>query len=200
MPLVRARQVSSLPAEMSSPADLAAELQHSDPGRRLAAVRAAARAGDVDLLLTTLRTTQDTGLREAVLTGLTRLGGQASIRGIIHHLRSEDVALRNAIIETLQSMGSAVIDDVAPLINDPDADVRIFALNILQGLNTPQVVALATTVLARDPEINVCAAAVEVLAEAPHAESRPALEAALDRFPDQAYYAFAVRMALRRIG
>ena len=92
----------------------------------------------------------------------------------------------------------------APLIEDllvdPDSDVRIFAVNILQSLKSPTVPDLALKVISTDPHVNVCAAAVDVLAEVGRPEMAGALRNVAARFPDQPFLAFAVRTALKRMG
>jgi hypothetical protein len=53
-----------------------------------------------------------------------------------------------------------------------------------------------TRVLVSDPEPNVCAAAVDALARGGDASAAPTLERLLERFPDEPYSEFSVRMAL----
>jgi hypothetical protein len=55
-------------------------------------------------------------------------------------------------------------------------------------------------VLDSDPEINVCAAALDVIADIGSADALPHLRRCADRFPDQPFLAFAIRVACDRIG
>jgi len=135
-----------------------------------------------------------------ILTTLVRNGGVAAARSVLDLLRSDDAGLRNAAIETLQEMGEAVTPLIEELLADPDSDVRIFAMNILISLNSPRVPEIALKVIASDPHVNVCAAAVDVLAEAGRPEMAGALRDVANRFPDQPFLAFSVRAALKRIG
>jgi hypothetical protein len=64
----------------------------------------------------------------------------------------------------------------------------------------PQAPRWLEAVLRSDPHVNVCAAAVEGLAEMGGPASRPALAALPERFPGEPFIAFAVQAALSRIG
>jgi HEAT repeat protein len=58
---------------------------------------------------------------------------------------------------------------------------------------------LLCDLLERDPSANVCAAAVEVLAEIGGESALPALAHCAERFPADPFLAFAVEMATRQI-
>ena len=107
--------------------------------------------------------------------------------------------MRNAVVETLQSMGDVIIPEVEHLLESPDSDIRIFAMNIAVSLRSPRAPALALKVIQNDPHVNVCAAAVDVLAEVGRPEMAGALRDAVTRFPDHPFLAYAVRAALKRI-
>jgi len=114
--------------------------------------------------------------------------------------RSEDVGLRNAAIEALQQMPDSLAPCVGDLLADNNSDVRICTVNVLGALADRRAPRWLEEVLRHDPHVNVCAAAVEGLAELGDAESRPALEALPKRFPDEPFIAFVVKAALQRIG
>lgn len=124
----------------------------------------------------------------------------AVVCGLLPCLRSEDAALRNGVIEALQRMPDALVPHIRPLLEDEDSDVRIFAVNVLGALAHPQAPRWLEAVLRCDPHVNVCAAAVEGLAELGDAASVPALGALPARFPAEPFIAFAVQAALARIG
>jgi HEAT repeat protein len=94
-------------------------------------------------------------------------------------------------------------DEVAPhvesMLADPDSDVRIFAVNVLAGLRHPMVPEWLHRVVARDRHVNVCAAALDALAEVGEPDAVPALEALAARFSDVTFIKFAVDAAVRRI-
>jgi len=179
---------------------LQADLQSSDAAVRRTAVLRARHCGATALLAGRLEVESDHGIREMILTNLVRNGGLAAARPLVNLLRSDDADLRNAVLETLQGMSEAITPLIEDLLVDPDSDVRIFAVNILQSLKSPTVPDLALKVISTDPHVNVCAAAVDVLAEIGRPEMAGALRDVAARFPDQPFLAFAVRTALKRIG
>jgi HEAT repeat protein len=164
------------------------------------AVREAGHAGEMDLLARHLTIEHDESVRETILTNMMRIGGTGTAHLLVNLLRSEDPVLRNAVIETLQYMGDTIIPEIERLLSDPDSDVRIFAVNILQSLRSPRVAELALRVIASDPHINVCAAAIDILAEVGQPHMASALHNVLERFPNQPFLAFAVCSTLQRIG
>jgi hypothetical protein len=58
---------------------------------------------------------------------------------------------------------------------------------------------LLCDVLSCETEANVCAAAVDVLADVGRAEALPALQATAARFGDVTFLNFAVKVAMERI-
>ena len=60
-------------------------------------------------------------------------------------------------------------DEVAPILRsllaDPDPDVRIFVVNILDSERHPEVESWLIEVIERDAHVNVCATAVDLLCE-----------------------------------
>jgi HEAT repeat protein len=202
MPLVRSTAATGDSAAVATidRSRLREDLESGDLDVRRAAVRLASRLGEAELLVARLDDASDAGMREAVLTGLVRIGGVKAARPLIQALRNADASLRNAVIETLQSMGDAVVPEVEALLDEDSADLRIYAVNVLVSLRSPRVPEIALKVLATDPHVNVCAAAVDVLAEVGGPEMVEALRAVSRRFPDQPFLAFAVRAAIKRIG
>jgi HEAT repeat protein len=202
MPLIRSSAAVEDPAAAvtSDTTKLRADLQSSDDDVRRAAVRLATRQGEAELLAHRLEDESDTGLREAILTSLVRIGGVKAARPLIQMLSTEDALLRNAVIETLQSMGEAVVPEIELLLDDENPDLRIYAVNIIHSMCSTRAPDIALGVIATDPHVNVCAAAVDILAEVGRPEMADELRAVANRFPDQPFLAFAVRAAIKRIG
>ena len=203
MPLIRSpREADEARADVApiDDASLRRELASDELEARRAAVRRAAQAGAASLLAERVPAETDRGVRELLLNALVRMGDPTIIKSMLSLLRGEDAGARNAAVEALRGAGDAVVPELEPLISDPDSDVRILALNALAASGGPTAAKLAASVLARDAHVNVCAAAVDVIIETGGPREAPALRAALDRFPDQPFLAFAVRAALRRIG
>jgi HEAT repeat protein len=176
------------------------DLESRDASERRMAVRQAVRAGEAALLVRHLPSESDAGIRETILTSLVRIGGAEAVKPLLTLLRSEHAGLRNAVIETLQSMGDVVAPELESLLEDPDSDVRIFAVNVLHSMKSERVPDIALRVASSDPHVNVCAAAVDILAEVGRPEMAGALRDVARRFPDQLFLAFAIRAALKRIG
>ncbi len=204
MPLVRSSSSAiSEPTESVGSIDVSKlrdEIESDDIEIRRAAVRLAHRAGEADILARRLEDESDAALRESILTNLVRIGGVKAARPLIDSLRSENAQLRNAVIESLQTMGEPIIPEIETLLDDDNPDLRIYAVNILQSMRSPRVPDIALRVIACDPHVNVCAAAVDVLAEVGRPEMADELRAVAGRFPDHPFLAFAVRAAIKRIG
>jgi HEAT repeat protein len=145
-----------------------------------------------------LRATE-ASVREALLTSLQAMPGDSAVSALLPLLRSEDAQLRNGAIEALAGMPLAVAPQVAALLQDSDADVRILTVNLLGDLRHAQVLTWLLQVLHDEPEVNVVAAAIEVLAEVGQPCHTGALRAARERFADDAFIAVAADMAIKRI-
>ncbi len=167
--------------------------------RRWAARDLAAHAQAAPQLLARLRLEQDPSVRQTLLTSLAQIATEEAARGLIDFLRSDDAALRNEVVEAMKNMPEAVAALMPALLADPDADVRIFAINVLESLRHPQVESWLIEVIGRDPSINVCATALDLLGEVGTPGVEPALEALRRRFPDEPYIAFATDVALKRV-
>jgi HEAT repeat protein len=166
----------------------------------LAAVRQAARAGDAAKLAEILAAGPDALAREAALTSLARLGGEAVIAALIKLIDADDASLRNAVIETLSSLGEAVIAALEPVLSDADPNLRIYALGVLENIAAPRAAELALRVALSDPHFNVCATAVDVLASSGTPEMAAALQTVPARFPEHPFLRFAVQAALHKMG
>ena len=72
-------------------------------------------------------------------------------------------------------------------------------IEIVGGLQHPDTPRRLIRVIEEDAELNVCAAAVEALAECGEPEAIEPLKRLLTRFPDEPFLKFAVDTALKRI-
>ena len=182
--------------------DTAAEaaLRGGTSNERWAAARAlSGRAEALGVLGAALASEPDARVREAILTGLARIGTAASAEPILLLLRSDDASLRAAALDALRVMPRALETHLARLLDDPDADVRLLACDLARGLSSAAALQLLCNLLTRDAEANVCAAAVDVLAEYGGAEALPALAACAARFADVPFLVFSVNIAAERI-
>ncbi len=167
--------------------------------RRWAARDLADCPGSSAALVARLGDETDASVREVILTTLTRLGDGVAVAGLVQCMRSEDAALRNEAIETMKLLPDAVAPIMRELLADADSDLRIFAVNILESLKHPDVELWLREVIERDPHINVCATAVDLLGEVGSVAALDSLRQLKARFAGQAYIAFAADLAIKRI-
>ena len=167
--------------------------------RRQAARALSAMPDAVAVVCAHLADEPNLSVRSIILTGLIVNKSPAVVDGLLPLLRSEDANLRNGAIEALQQMPDEVAPRVESMLADADSDVRIFAINVLAALPHPMVPTWLRHVVTTDPHVNVCAEALDALAEVGEPSAIPALEALVDRFPDVAFIQFAVDAAVRRI-
>ena len=179
---------------------LMAQLRDGDVDQRRWAARDLARQPQASGLLgEQLLQETEPSVREALLTSLSAIAGDGAVAALLPLLRSEDAQLRNGAIEALAGMPLAVAPRVAALLHDADSDVRIFTVNLLGDLRHAQVLPWLLQVLKFEPEVNVVAAAIEVLAEVGSPGDADALRATRTRFVDDAFIGFATDMAISRI-
>jgi HEAT repeat protein len=176
-------------------------LQADDPMmRRWAARDLAAHPEAAAALVGQLRSEPENSVRQVILTALTQIGNDTAIQGLIDCLYLEDAMLRNAAIEVLKELPEQVAPFMGKLLQDPDPDVRIFAVDVLESLRHPRVEDWLIEVISQDPHVNVCATAVDLLGEVGSDQAKAALIALKQRFADEPYIQFASDLALKRIG
>ena len=167
--------------------------------RRWAARDLADCPGVAAALVSRLKREAELSVREVILSTLTQLGDAVAVAGLVDCLRSEDAALRNEAVEAMKQLPDEVAPMMQGLLADPDPDVRIFTVNVLESLCHPEVEAWLIEVISTDAHINVCATAVDLLSEVGTQASLAPLEQLKQRFADAPYIQFAADLALRRI-
>ncbi|CAN5746415.1 hypothetical protein BH11PSE3_BH11PSE3_43080 [soil metagenome] len=193
MPLVRKPSTPAPPAP-------AASLTGGTPDERWAAARLAAGKPDgVVVLAAALSHEQDPRVREAIFTGLSRIATPHSAAAVLPYLRSDDANLRTAAIDALQSMPAAAAPHLPCLLSDPDADVRLLSCELVRGLPDSEANHLLCELLEVEVEKNVCAAAIEVLAEIGRPEALPSLARCASRFDGDSFMVFSIKVATDRI-
>jgi HEAT repeat protein len=177
-----------------------ATLSHSDPEVRWRAARAlGGRADAVAALASALGAEQVPRVREAIMTALVRTADDASIRALLPCLRSQDAGRRAAAIEALQSLPDAILPFMASLLGDTDSDVRILAIELARNMTATDANYVLCALLEREQHPNVCAAAIEVLAEVGTHDAVPTLQTCAQRFASTPFLPFAVATAIARI-
>jgi HEAT repeat protein len=181
-------------------AHLVAQLESENPVARRWAARDLTDCPDGSAaLVNRLQRERETSVREVILTSLTSLGDAAAVTGLVLCLRSEDAGLRNEAIEAMKQLPDEVAPIMGGLLADANPDVRIFAVNILESLRHPEVESWLIRVIELDPQLNVCATAVDLLGEVGSAAATDALRRLKARYADEPYIQFATDLALKRI-
>ena len=176
------------------------QLESNDTStRRWAARDLAEHSEAANALVQRLKRENDKSVSEAILTTLTKLADTVAVACLVECLRSEDVALRNEVIEAMKNLPNEVAPIMGSLLTDPDPDVRIFAVNILESLRHPQVETWLMEVIKNDTHVNVCATALDLLGEVGTLASLDALQNLKLKFSDQPYIIFAADLAIKRI-
>jgi HEAT repeat protein len=203
MPFVK-REGPALAATAHSVEDSVAShiaaLDRPDPDVRWRAARAlGGHAHAVPALASALSAEQVPRVREAIVTALVRIGDQASVKALLPSLRSQNADQRAVAVEALQSLPDAILPFMPSLLADTDADVRILATELARNMSPADANRVLCDLLWHERHPNVCAAAIEVLAEVGIRDAVPALEACARRFADTPFLLFAASTAIARI-
>lgn len=175
-------------------------LADPDPDLRWAAARrAAAAVGGAAALAAALPTERDPRVREAMFTSMARIGTPQTAEAVISLLRSDDANLRTGALDSLRIMVARIHELLPRLLTDRDIDIRILSCDLARSLDSAEANRLMCQVLDNDPEANVCAAAVDVLAEVGGPEALPSLRACALRFHATPFLAFAINVAIGRL-
>lgn len=200
MPLIR-RELTAPTSPRGAAADVMAALTSGSADARWTAARGLAGSPEgVQALAGALLTEADPRVREAIFTSLARAGTPQSVAAVLPHLRSDDAEVRTGALDALRAMPEAARPHLAALLKDGDPDVRLLACEIVRELPGPDAVGLLGDLLKRESEANVCAAAVEVVAEIGDPSILPALARCAQRFDHEPFLIFAIRVATNRIG
>lgn len=185
MPFVKSSRSSTVPADAKSDEGLElriGDLSSPNLETRWSAARAlGGRADAVAALAQALGTEQVARVREAIMTALMRVGDEASVRALLPYLRSQDAGQRGTAIEALQALPEAVMPFIAALFADNDADVRILATELARNMPARDARRVLCRLLENKSHPNVCAAAIDVLAEVGTRDVVPTLEACASR-------------------
>ena len=198
MPFIRKTGDVSPPAAQDARLILQALASPVSEDRWMAA-RAATELEDADLALSqALRTETDPRVREAMFTGLARIGTPVAVESLLSMLRSDSASLRTGALDALRmlrSLGAAA----SQLLRDADPDVRILSCELARSLPAAEASGLLCELLAGEQNVNVCAAAIEVLAEVGGPEALATLADCAGRFRGAPFLQFAISAVRDRI-
>jgi HEAT repeat protein len=181
--------------------ELAATLEVTDAAERRQAARDIVHCPDASrALVDRLKCEEDVAVREIILNSLVSLSDPLAVSGLVDCLRSENAALRNEAIEAFKQLGNKVDLVLQSLLLDPDPDVRIFVVNILDSSRHSEAESWLIKVIDEDSNVNVCATAVDLLCGVGTDAAIGPLIRLKARFASEAYIQFATDLALKRIG
>lgn len=199
MPLIRK---SSPSAEVSSPdaSSVFAALERGTDEERWTAARIAPELqGGVQALGQALSSERNPRVREVIFTGLAKIDSPEAVEFVLPFLRSDDSGLRTAALDALRTMKCATRSYLQRLLNDADADVRVLACELARNVEALDAADLLCGLLDREMDANVCASAIEVLAEVGGIDALPSLERCAERFRGMAFLDFSIQITADRI-
>jgi HEAT repeat protein len=201
MPLIRKGANEAAPPPTPDAEHALAALRSGSADERWAAVRSlVTHPASVAALSQALGEEKDDRVREAIFTGLAKINSAASVEAVLPYLRVDDATLRTGALDALKAMPGAVRARLESLLRDADPDVRILACDLARGAPPEDATRLLSSILGTDASANVCAAAVDVLAEIGLPAALASLERCAHRFPNHPFLGFAVKVAAERIG
>lgn len=178
---------------------LLAQLNDKETDRRRWAARDLARHPEATTeLAARLAVETAPAVRDALLSSLLAIASDEVVESIVPFLRSEDAGLRNGVVAVLQRLPEPVARHMTELLADPDPDVRILSIDILQDLAHPQALVWLREALENETAVNVVGAAIDRLAQIGTPDLAPLLDVR-ERFCDEPYIRFAVDMVLKRL-
>ena len=202
MPLIRKPPPGSK-AEATPAPDLNAVLDAltngSDDERWSAARAAADLLIGVPDLANALARERAPAVREALFSALVRIASPQSVEAILPFLRSDDALIRTEASDALLALKQAAWPYVPALLRDENADVRTLACAFVREMPRQEAVRLFSELLESESQPNVCAAAVDALAEIGDSAALPALARCAERFSGTPFLAFSIGLAVDRI-
>jgi HEAT repeat protein len=200
MPLIR-REAPEVSVQAIDTAMLATALTNGTDEERWAAARSAGETSEgLSILKDALSKEKNPRVREAIFTSLARIRTPESAEAVLPYLASDDASMRAGALDALRAMPTATAFHLARVLSDKDPDVRLLACELARNQPSEDAKRLLGGVLATESQANVCAAAIEVIAEVGGPELLPALAECAARFPDDSFLAFAIQVASERIG
>jgi HEAT repeat protein len=203
MPLIRKPSSPAAlgePASAADPAAIVDALACGNDDERWSAARAAADLpSTVPALGNALAHERSPIVREAIFSALARIATPQSVEAVLPFLRSDDALIRTGASDALLAMKEVACPYVLALLEDQDPSVRVLACVLVRDMPSRSAAGLCCDLLDSEPDANVCAAAVETLAEIGDSSSLPALTRCADRFGDTPFLEFSIRTVIDRV-
>lgn len=138
--------------------------------------------------------------RAQMLTGLVALNSPAAAAALAGLIGHADAAVRGSGVDGLRRIGAAVARPaLAALLASPSPDVRIRALDAIDRVPDAEIEAWLIALLGREPQHNVCALALDLLADMGTPTALPVIREVRLRFANEPFVAFAADHALCQI-
>jgi hypothetical protein len=196
MPLIRSKSDNAAAGVLrEEPASLAS----ASPDERWAAARAACDPAAISSLGDALALERDARVREAIFTALARIATPESAGVVLPYMRVDDANTRTGALDALRAMPEAARLHLPGLLVDADADVRLLACDLVRDAGGADGPRWLCAMIETEPQANVCAAAVEVLGEIADAAAGPSLSRCAERFPDDPFLRFAIKVVADRV-
>jgi len=178
--------------------DILASLSSDDHSivRRAAFDAATAELQSALPLLVSLFVSESVGVQEACEFAVRKIRGEQAVNLIIPSLRSEDVTVRNIVMDILREIAVDNLESIIPLIDDNDPDIRIFIADILGTTASPLALSPLCKALLDDTEVNVRYQAAMSLGALKNPEAAESLRQAIH---DEEWVQYAVVEALAKI-
>ncbi|SHM56574.1 HEAT repeat-containing protein [Caldanaerovirga acetigignens] len=153
----------------------------------------------VDVLVEQLLVEEDEAVREAIVTSLIKIGDEYVANRAAELLECEDAYVRNAGVEILSIIGGPAIEILRKMINHPDRDVRILAVNALGESHIRETNRYLRRVIMEDNDENVMASAIEYLSELGfEKEDKEVVMRAAKRFSSP-FFQYVVKSAIEKM-
>jgi HEAT repeat protein len=199
MPLIR-KDKSPAPASPVDAAKVLTALASGTEDDRWQAARAAPGIpGVAKALSDALMREPSARVREAMFTSLSRIVTPESVEVLLPLLRLDDARLRVGALDALRAMKGVAWAYLPVLLRDADPDVRLLACELARDQPGEDAARLLCEMLDSEHEANVCASAVEVLAEIGGPDALPALARCGERFRGNSFLEFAISATVDRI-
>jgi len=134
MPFVRAIAPATEDAQPHAFESLLKQLNGPDGDARRAAAHALPPYPEAAVALAErLEVEAEQRVRSALFSGLLDIGGVEATALLANFIRSPDAGLRGGAVECLKRLGAEAVKALDALLDDPDPDVRLLAIEVARG-------------------------------------------------------------------
>ncbi len=156
-------------------------------------------------LLALLVAENESVVRDALLNSLASMAQkepqnlQGILVNVVDMLRHAEASLRTQIIRFVTGFPEAIGEFIPLLLADPNGNIRLYTLDIMQTLAHPKVPEWLKRVIEHETEANVVISAIDRSVEAGCRDILDVLPGVAARFPDVEMMPFAIKIATERL-